>query len=84
MKDKVNTINTITTIVFGLIIFSLAKYYTKGLKVTKKEPIKASTVETNTIIDKKTKSIQIPSARAYNSAPQQNYLGKGCKIDSKR
>jgi len=80
MKDKVNII---TTIVLGLIIFSLAKYYTKGLKVTKKEPTKASTVET-TIIDKKEKSILIPSARANNSVPQQNYLGTGGKMNSKR
>ena len=79
-----NKKSIILSLIFGAIIFSLTKYYTKGLKVTKKEPIKDSTVETNTIIDKKTKSILIPSARAYNSAPQQNYLGKGCKIDSKR
>jgi ABC-type uncharacterized transport system permease subunit len=81
---KKSKVNTITTIVLGLIIFSLAKYYTKGLKATKKEPIKASTVETNTIIDKKEKPIVIPSARAYDSVPQQNYLGIGCKINSKR
>jgi hypothetical protein len=80
---KKSKVNTITTIVLGLIIFSLAKYYTKGLKVTKKEPIKDSTVET-TIIDKKEKSIAIPSAQAINSAPQQNYLGSGGKINSKR
>jgi len=80
MKNKVNTI---TTIVLGLIIFSLAKHYTKGLKVTKKEPTKASTVET-TIIDKKDKSIVIPSAQAINSAPQQNHLGTGGKMNSKR
>ena len=80
---KKNKVNTITTIVLGLIIFSLAKYYTKALKVTKKEPIKDSTVET-TIIDKKEKSILIPSARAINSVPQQNYLGSGGKINSKR
>jgi len=78
-----NKANTITTIVLGLIIFSLAKYYTKGLKVTKKEPTKVSTVET-TIIDKKDKSIVIPSARAINSVPQQNYLGTGGKMNSKR
>jgi hypothetical protein len=81
---KKSKVNTITTIVFGLIIFSLAKHYTKGLKATKKEPIKASTVETNTIIDKKEKPILIPSAQAINSAPQQNYLGTGGKINSKR
>jgi hypothetical protein len=81
---KKNKVNTITTIVLGLIIFSLAKHYTKGLKVTKKEPIKDSTVETTTIIDKKEKSIAIPSARASNSVPQQNYLGSGGKINSKR
>jgi hypothetical protein len=80
---KKNKVNTITTIVLGLIIFSLAKHYTKGLKVTKKEPIKDSTVET-TIIDKKEKSIVIPSARAINSVPQQNYLGSGGKMNSKR
>jgi hypothetical protein len=81
---KKSKVNTITTIVFGLIIFSLAKYYTKGLKVTKKEPIKDSTVETTIIIDKKEKSIAIPSAQAINSAPQQNYLGTGGKTNSKR
>jgi hypothetical protein len=81
---KKNKVNTITTIVFGLIIFSLAKYYTKEIKVSKKTPMKASSVETNTIIDKKEKSIVIPSAKAYNSAPQQNYLGSGGKINSKR
>jgi hypothetical protein len=81
---KKSKVNTITTIVLGLIIFSLAKYYTKGLKVTKKEPIKDSTVETTTIIDKKEKSIQIPSAQAINSVPQQNYLGSGGKTNSKR
>jgi len=80
---KKSKVNKITTIVFGLIIFSLAKYYTKGLKVTKKEPIEASTVET-TIIDKKDKSIVIPSAQAINSAPQQNHLGTGGKMNSKR
>jgi len=80
---KKSKVNTITTIVFGLIIFGLAKYYTKGLKVTKKEPTKASTVET-TIIDKKIKPIVIPSAQAINSAPQQNYLGSGGRINSKR
>jgi hypothetical protein len=81
MKNKVNKI---TTIVFGLIIFSLAKYYTKEIKISKKEPITASTVEPNIIIDKKEKSIVMPSARASNSAPQQNYLGSGGKINSKR
>jgi hypothetical protein len=79
-----NKANTITTIVLGLIIFSLAKYYTKELNITKKQTIKEPITETIIIIDKKEKSIVIPSAKAYNSAPQQNYLGSGGKINSKR
>ena len=70
MKDKVNTI---TTIVFGLIIFNLAKYYTKEYK---KQVIKEPVVETITIL--------IPSAQSVNSAVEQNYLGTGGRINSKR
>ena len=77
MKSKVNTI---TTIVFGLIIFNLAKYYTKEYK---KQVIKEPVVET-IIIDKKNKSILIPSAQSINSVPEQNYLGTGGRINSKR
>jgi len=77
MKSKVNII---TTIVFGLIIFTLAKYYTKEFK---KQATKEPVVET-IIIDKKTKSIVIPSAQSINSVPEQNYLGTGGKINSKR
>ena len=77
MKHK---LNTITTIVFGLMIFSLVKYYIKeSEKQVTKEPI----VDTITIIDKN-KPILIPSAQSVNSAPQQNYLGTGCKTNSKR
>jgi hypothetical protein len=79
----VNKKSIILSLIFGAIIFSLTKYCTKRLKVAKKEPIKASTVETN-IIDKKNKSILIPSAQSVNSAPQQNYLGTGGKTNSKR
>ena len=64
MKSKVNTI---TTIVFGLIIFALAKYYTKEYK---KQTIKEPVVET-IIIDKKNKPILIPSAQSINSAVEQ-------------
>jgi len=78
MKDK---LNTITTIVFGLIIFTLAKYY---IKEHKKQTIKESIVEPVTIIDKKEKLIVIPSAQAVNSGVEQNYLGTGGKINSKR
>ncbi len=77
MKSKVNII---TTIVFGLIIFTLAKYYTKEFK---KQVTKEPVVET-IIIDKKEKSIVIPSAQSINSVPEQNYLGTGGKINSKR
>ena len=77
MKSKVNTI---TTIVFGLIIFALAKYYTKEFK---KQTIKEPVVET-IIIDKKNKPILIPSAQSVNSAVEQNYLGTGGRINSKR
>lgn len=78
MKSKVNTI---TTIVFGLIIFALAKYYTKEYK---KQVTKEPVVEAVTIIDKKTKSISMPSAQSVNSVPEQNYLGTGGRINSKR
>lgn len=80
MKDK---LNTVTTIVFGLIIFTLAKYYIKEHNNSKKQVTKEPVVET-IIIDKKTKSIVIPSAQAVNSAVEQNYLGTGGKINSKR
>lgn len=79
-----NKRSIILSLIFGAIIFSLTKYYTKGLNATKKEPIKASTVETNIIIDKKNKPILIPSAQAINSAVEQNYLGTGGKMNSKR
>ena len=53
MKNK---LSTITTIVFGLMIFSLVKYYIKeSEKQVTKEPI----VDTITIIDKN-KPILIP------------------------
>jgi len=77
MKDKVNTI---TTIVFGLIIFALAKYY---IKEYKKQVIKEPIVEP-IIIDKKNKPILIPSAQSVNSAVEQNYLGTGGRMNSKR
>ena len=77
MKSKVNTI---TTIVFGLIIFALAKYY---IKEYKKQTIKEPIVEP-IIIDKKSKPILIPSAQSVNSSVEQNYLGTGGKVNSKR
>jgi hypothetical protein len=78
---KKNKVNTITTIVFGLIIFTLAKYYTKEFK---KQVTKEPVIEAVNIIDKKEKSIVIPSAQSINSVPEQNYLGTGGKINSKR
>ena len=78
MKHK---LNTITTIVFGLIIFSLSKYY---IKEYKKQTIKEPIVEPVTIIDKKSKPILIPSAQSVNSSVEQNYLGTGGRINSKR
>ena len=78
MKSK---LSTITTIVFGLMIFSLTKYY---IKEYKKQVIKKPTVEPVTIIDKKSKPILIPSAQSVNSSVEQNYLGTGGRINSKR
>ena len=78
---KKNKVNTIATIVFGLMIFSLAKYY---IKESKKQVTKEPIVEPVTIIDKKSKPILIPSAQSVNSAVEQNYLGTGGRINSKR
>lgn len=75
-----NKKSIILSLIFGAIIFSLAKYYTKEFK---KQVTKEPVVET-IIIDKKEKSIVIPSAQSINSAPEQNYLGTGGKINSKR
>lgn len=80
MKDK---LNLLSTIVFGLIIFSLTKHYTKTLNLSKKQTIKEPVVEA-IIIDKKNKPILIPSAQSVNSAVEQNYLGTGGRINSKR
>jgi len=76
-----NKKSIILSLIFGAIIFSLAKYYTKEFK---KQVTKEPVIEAVPIIDKKEKSIVIPSAQSINSAPEQNYLGTGGKINSKR
>jgi hypothetical protein len=75
-----NKRSIILSLIFGAIIFSLTKYYTKE---SKKQATKEPIVET-IIIDKKEKPILIPSAQSVNSAVEQNYLGTGGKINSKR
>jgi hypothetical protein len=76
-----NKRSIILSLIFGAIIFSLTKYYTKEFK---KQVTKEPVVEAVTIIDKKKKPILIPSAQAINSAVEQNYLGTGARINSKR
>ena len=76
-----NKRSIILSLIFGAIIFSLTKYY---MKESKKQVTKEPVVEAVTIIDKKEKPILIPSAQSINSAVEQNYLGTGGKINSKR
>ena len=76
-----NKRSIILSLIFGAIIFSLTKYY---IKEHKKQTIKQPIVESVTIIDKKSKPILIPSAQSVNSSVEQNYLGTGGRINSKR